>query len=80
MYILYILNKIILTAENMSTVLHNLFLLDMTIFNDLVIKNYPVKKAKSFFVFMQGVQLHQEQVLVLEDRTFPCKVLSRQLL
>ena len=80
MYILYILNKIILTAENMSTVLHNLFLLDMSIFNDLVTKNYPVKKAKSFFVFMQGVQLHQEQVLVPEDRIFPCKVLSRQLL
>ena len=60
MYILYILNKIILTAENMSTVLRNLFLLDISIFSDLAIKNYPVKKAKSFFVFMQGVQLHQE--------------------
>ena len=60
MYILYILNKIILTAENMSTVLHNFFLLGISIFGDLVIKNYPVKKAKSFFVFMQGVQLRQE--------------------
>ena len=43
-------------------VLHNLFLLDMSIFNDLVIKNDPVKKAKSFFVFMEEVQLHQDQI------------------
>ena len=43
LYILYILNKITLTTENRSTVLHNLFLLDMCIFNELVIKN-PVKK------------------------------------
>ena len=61
-----------------STVLHNLFFLDMSIFNDLIIKNDPVKKAKSFFVFMEGVQLHHDQALVLEDRTFHCKVLSRQ--
>ena len=27
-----------------STVLHNLFFLDMSIFNDLIIKNDPVKK------------------------------------
>ena len=45
-----------------STVLHNLFFLDMSIFNDLIIKNDPVKKAKSFFVFMEGVQLHQDQI------------------
>ena len=57
-----------LTTENMSTVLHNLFLLDISIFNDLVIKNDPVNQEKSFFVFMEGVQ---------EDRTFHCKVLSR---
>ena len=75
---MYILNKITLTTENRSTVLHNLFLLDTSIFNDLVIKNDPVKKAKSFFVFMEGVQLHHEQVLVLEDRAFQYKVLSRQ--
>ena len=78
LYIFYILNKIILTAENMSTVLHNLFLLDMSIFNDLVITNDPVKKAKYFFVLMEEVQLHNEQVLVLEHRTFHCIVLSRQ--
>ena len=45
----------------MSKVLHNLFLLDISIFNDLVIKNDPVNQEKSFFVFMEGVQ---------EDRTF----------
>ena len=57
--------------------LHNLFLLDMSIFNELVIKNDPVKKATSFFVFMKGVQLPHDQVLVLEGRTFHCKVVSR---
>ena len=77
-YILYILNRITLTTENRSTVLHNLFLLDMSVFNDLVIKNDPVKKAKSFFAFMEEVQLHHDQILVLEDRNFHCKVLSRQ--
>ena len=61
-----------------STVLHNLFFLDMSIFSDLIIKNDPVKKAKSFFVSMEGVQLHHDQALVLKDRTFHCKVLSRQ--
>ena len=77
LYILYILNKITVPTENTFTVLHNLFLLDMSIFNDLVIKVDTVKKAKSFFVFMEGVQLHHDQVLVLEDRNFHCKVLSR---
>ena len=77
LYILYILNKITLTTENRSTVQHNLFLLDMSIFNDSVIKNDPVKKAKSFFVFMKKGQLHHDQVLVLEDRNFHSKVLSR---
>ena len=61
-----------------STVLHNLFFLDMSIFSDLIINNDPVKKAKSFFVSMEGVQLHHDQALVLKDRTFHCKVLSRQ--
>ena len=61
-----------------STVLHNLFFLDMSIFSNLIIKNDPVKKAKSFFVSMEGVQLHHDQALVLKDRTFHCKVLSRQ--
>ena len=58
--------------------LRNLFLLDISVFNDLIIKNDPAKKAKSFFVFMEGVQLHHDQVLVLEDRAFHCKVLSNQ--
>ena len=49
----------------------------MSIFNELVIKNDPVKKATPFFVFMEGVQLTHYQVLVLEDRTFHRKVLSR---
>ena len=64
------LNKISLTTENRFTVLHNLFLLDMSISNDLVIKGDPVQKAKSFFVFMEGVQLHHDQVLVLGNRSF----------
>ena len=77
LYILYIFNKITLTKENTSTVLHNLFLLDMTIFNELVIKNDLVKKATSFFAFMEGLQLPHDQVLVVEDRNFHCKILSR---
>ena len=76
LYVLYILDKMILTTENRSTVLHNLFLLDMPIFSDLVTENDPVKKAKSFFVFIEGVQLHHNQVLVLDDRTFHWKVLT----
>ena len=72
------LNKITLTTENRFTVLHNLFLLDMSMFNDLVIKNSPVKKTKSFFVSVEEDQLHHGQVLVQEVRTFHCKVLSRQ--
>ena len=43
LYILYILNKTTLTTETTSTVLHNLFLLDMFIFSDLLIKNDPAK-------------------------------------
>ena len=42
LYILYILNEITLTTENKSTVLHNLFLLDLSILSDLAIKNDPV--------------------------------------
>ena len=52
-------------------------MLDMSIFNLLVIKSDPVKKATSFFAFMEGVQLPHDQVLVLEDRNFYCKILSR---
>ena len=77
LHILYVLNKITLTTENRFTVLHNLFLLDMSIFNDLVIKNYPVKKATSSFVFMEGVQLPHDKVLVLEYRTFHCNCNSK---
>ena len=55
LYILYILNKRTLTTENRSTVVDNVFLLDVSMFNDLVIKNNPAKKAKPFFVFMKGV-------------------------
>ena len=66
-----------LTTENSSSVLYNLFLLDMSICNNLVIKNNTVKKVKSFFVFKEGVSLHHKQVLVLEDRNFRCKVFSR---
>ena len=49
----------------------------MPTFNELVIKNDPVKKAASFFAFMEGVQLSHNQVLVLEYRTFHCKVFNR---
>ena len=51
---MYILNKITLTTENNSTVLHNLFLLDMSIFNALVIKNNPVKKSKILYICVGG--------------------------
>ena len=57
--------------------LHNLFSLDISIFSDLVIKNDPVEKAKSFLAFMEGAQLHHDQILVSEDRNFHCKVPSR---
>ena len=32
----------------------------------------------NYLTLIGGVQLHHDQVLVLEDRTFHCKVLSRQ--
>ena len=55
----------------------NIFLLDMIIFNEFVTKNDPLKKTIPFFVFMEGVQLPQNQVLVLEDTTIHGKVLSK---
>ena len=64
LYILYVLIKITVTTENRSTVL---------IFNFLVIKNHLAKKAKSFFVHMEGFQVHHDKVLVLEERTFHWK-------
>ena len=48
----------------------------MSIFNELVIKNDPDKKTTPFFAFVKGVQLPHVQVLVLEAKTFHCKVLS----
>ena len=71
------MNKTTLTTEIRSTVLYNLFLLDMSKFNELVIKNGPVKKATPFFVFIEEVQLPHDQVLVLEDITFHRKVLIK---
>ena len=41
MYILYMLKKTTLATENSSTVLHNLFVLNISTFNGLVIKNDP---------------------------------------
>ena len=61
--ILYVLNKTTLTTESKSTVLHNLFLLNIYIFKELPINNNPVKKATRFFVFMEGFQLPHDQVL-----------------
>ena len=49
----------------------------MSIFNKLAMKNDPIKKASPFFVFMEEIQLPHDQVLLLEDRTFHCKVLSK---
>ena len=45
----------------------------LSIFNELVIKDDPVKKQHYFRVYMEGVQLPQDQVLGLEDRTFTAK-------
>ena len=63
--------------NNRATALHNLFSLDMSMFNKLVIKNDLVKIATPFFVFMEEIQLPHDQVLVLEDRTLQLKVLSK---
>ena len=70
------MNKTTLTTENRSTLLYNPFLLDMSIFNELVIKNDLVEKATPFFVFMEDVHLSQDQALVPEDRTFHRNVLG----
>ena len=59
-----ILNKATLTTENRSTVL------DMFMFNELVIKNDPVKKATPFFTFIEEFQLPHDQVLVLKNGIF----------
>ena len=55
---------------------YNLFVLDVSTFNGLVIKNDPVNKATPFFVFMEEVQLPHDQALVIEDKTFQRKVLN----
>ena len=76
-YILEVLIKTILTTENRSTVLHNVFLLVMSIFNEIVIKNDPVKKTTPFLCFYGRAQLPHDQVLGLENRTFHHKILSK---
>ena len=43
----------------------------------MLIKNDPVKKATSFFAFMEGVQLPHDQAMVLEAELFTAKVFSR---
>ena len=48
--------------------LYDLFLLDISKFNELVVKIDPVKRATPFFVFMEKVQLPHNQFLVLVDR------------
>ena len=48
----------------------------MSIFNELVIKSDPVKKATPFFHVIEWVQLLQDQVLVLEDKVFHRKIIS----
>ena len=74
---MYILNKITLTTENRSTVLRNLFLLDMSILNELAIKNYPAKKPQHSLFLWSGIQPPHDRVLVQEDETFRSKVLRR---
>ena len=49
------IEKITLKIENTFTALHKLSLQDKVIFNELVIKNDPVKKTTSFFIFMEGI-------------------------
>ena len=51
--------------------LHNLFVLNTSTLNGLVIKNDPVKKATPFFVFMEGFQLPHGQALVIEEKFSP---------
>ena len=47
----------------------------LSIFNELVIKDDPAKKQHYFRVYMEGVQLPQDQVLGLEDRIFTARFL-----
>ena len=70
LYILYILNKKTVTAENRSTVLDTLFLLDMSIFDKLVNKNDLVKKETPFFTFMEGVHLPTAKSWYQKSRRF----------
>ena len=64
--------------QRCTTSMQPIFKVEQRCFNNLlVIKNDPVKKATLFCAFMEGIQLSHDQVLVLEDKTFQCKVLSR---
>ena len=64
--------------QRCTTSMQPFFKVEQRCFNNLlVIKNDPVKKATLFCAFMEGIQLSHDQVLVLEDKTFQCKVLSR---
>lgn len=46
---------------------HNLFL---PLFNELVIKNTPIKKIRPLFVLMEEVHLPQSQVSLRKGKTF----------
>ena len=64
--------------QRCTTSMQPFFKVEQRCFNNLlVIKNDPVKKATLFCAFMEEIQLSHDQVLVLEDKTFQCKVLSR---
>ena len=52
----------------------------MLIFNELIMKNDPVKKTALFPCFYGGVQLPHDKVLRLEDKTFHRKTLSKRTL
>ena len=66
LHILYVLNKTISNKSpqvnnnrsnnirgnnNRSTVLHNMFSLDMSIFHEVVVKNDPVEKQHPFLIY-----------------------------
>ena len=48
------MEKTTLKTENRSTVLHNLFFLDMYRFTVSIIKNNPVKNLTPLFLIMEG--------------------------
>ena len=71
LYILEVLIKTTITNKNRSTVPYNLNLLDMDIFNELVIKNDPVKKATLFHCFFGRGSTASLRSLGIRRKNFP---------